>query len=106
MAWLYLLLAICSEVVATTALKACDGFSKLWPSLVVVIGYVSAFYFLSLAVRVIPLAYAYAIWCGLGIILIACTGWIFYQEAISWSSGLGMLLILGGVVLLKLGNAS
>lgn len=106
MAWLYLFLAIISEVVATTALKACSGFTKVVPSIIVVIGYITAFYFLSLAVKVIPLAYAYAIWCGLGIILIAISGLIIYGEALRWTSVLGMSLILVGVVLLKAGDAS
>lgn len=106
MAWLFLFLAIISEVVATTALKACDGFTKITPSVIVVIGYITAFYFLSLAVRTIPLAYAYAIWCGLGIILIAISGLVIYGEVLRWTSVLGMLLILAGVVLLKAGDAS
>lgn len=70
-------MAIFGEVVATSALKASDGFSKLVPSLVVAAGYVTAFYFLSLALRSIPVGIAYTIWAGLGVVLVTAFSWIY-----------------------------
>ena len=73
-AWFYLGVAIVSEVAATSALKASEGFTRLWPSLLVVAGYAAAFYFLSLTLKSIPVAVAYAVWSGVGIALIALIG--------------------------------
>ena len=78
--WLFLLVAIVSEVVGTTALKVADGFTRLWPSLVVVVGYASAFSLLSLTLKSIPVGVAYAIWSGVGVVLIALFGWLFLGQ--------------------------
>ncbi|MCC7253626.1 multidrug efflux SMR transporter, partial [Hyphomicrobium sp.] len=75
-----LIIAILSEVAATSALKASDGFRNLIPSVIVVIGYGAAFYFLSLALRTIPMGVAYAIWSGIGIVLISLAGWVLYAQ--------------------------
>lgn len=83
MNWLYLAIAIMSEVVATSALKAAHGFTRFWPSLPVVIGYASAFYFLSLTLRTIPLGIAYAIWSGVGVALFSIVGWFIYHQSLS-----------------------
>lgn len=79
--WIFLSVAIVSEVIATSALKAADGFSRLWPSLIVAMGYTSAFYFLSLALKTIPMGVAYAIWSGMGVALIALIAWLFFGQA-------------------------
>lgn len=100
--WIFLLIAIVSEVIGSTGLKASQGFSKLVPSLVVGVGYASAFYFLSLALKTIPLNTAYAVWSGLGTALIAVLGVVFLREAIALPGILGIALIIGGVVLLNL----
>ena len=81
MHWLYLAVAILSEVIASSALPAAKGFTNPLPTVVVVIGYVSAFYFLSLTLEVIPLGVAYAVWSGVGIALISLFGWIFYRQS-------------------------
>ena len=75
MHWLYLTIAIVPEVIATSALKAADGFTRWVPSLIVIVGYSSAFYFLSLTLRTLPLGIAYAVWSGVGVALIAILGW-------------------------------
>ncbi|MCL9569386.1 multidrug efflux SMR transporter [Salmonella enterica subsp. enterica serovar Enteritidis] len=78
--WLFLAIAIFGEVVATSALKSSHGFTKLVPSVVVVAGYGLAFYFLSLALKSIPVGIAYAVWAGLGIVLVAAIAWIFHGQ--------------------------
>jgi small multidrug resistance pump len=106
MNWLYLAIAIVSEVIATSALKAADGFSRFWPSLIVVAGYAAAFYFLSLTLRTIPLGIAYAIWSGVGVALISILGWIFYHQTLSIGALVGITLIVAGVVVLNLYSTS
>ena len=102
MNWLYLAIAILSEVIATSALKSADGFSRLGPSLLVVIGYASAFYFLSLTLRSIPLGIAYAIWSGVGVALVSIIGWIIYHQTLNAAALTGIALIVAGVVILSL----
>lgn len=100
--WIFLLAAIVSEVIATSALKASDGFSRLWPSLIVVTGYAAAFYFLSLTLKTIPVGVAYAVWSGVGIALIALIAWVFLGQALDVPAIVGLLLIVAGVVVLSL----
>lgn len=99
---IYLAIAILSEVAGTSALKASDGLSKLGPSIVVVIGYGVSFFLLSLALRSIPVAVAYAIWSGVGQALIAVVAWILFRQTLSAGELAGMALIVSGVVLLSL----
>lgn len=101
-----LLVAVVAEVMATNALKACDGFTRPLPSLVVVLGYGVAFYGLSLSVRSLPLGPVYAIWSGLGLLLITLAGWLVWGQRLDGQSLLGMGLILAGVVMLNLGGRS
>lgn len=96
-----LIIAILSEVVATSALKACEGFSCLGPSLVVVTGYIFAFFFLSITVRTIPLGVAYAIWSGLGSALIVLVAWLIFKQPIDAPAIVGITLIIAGCVILN-----
>lgn len=100
--YVYLLVAIICEVVATTALKATDGFTRLTPSLVCVVGYVLAFYALSLCLRSMAVGIAYAIWCAGGIVLISLIGWTWYKQPLDLPALIGMALILAGVVIISL----
>ena len=100
--WLFLLVAIVSEVVGTTALKVADGFTRLWPSLVVVVGYASAFSFLSLTLKSIPVGVAYAIWSGVGVVLIALFGWLFLGQSLDIPALIGLVLIIVEVVVINL----
>lgn len=100
--WLFLGAAIVSEVIATSAMKSSEGFTKLVPSLIVVVGYVAAFYFLSLTLKTIPVGIAYAIWAGLGIVLIAAVGWMVFGQKLDLPAMLGMGLILLGVLVINL----
>lgn len=100
--WLFLTIAIFGEVVATSALKSSEGFTKLVPSAVVVVGYGVAFYFLSLVLKSIPVGIAYAVWSGLGIVLVAAIAWIVHGQKLDAWAFVGMGLILSGVVVLNL----
>ncbi len=100
--WIYLAVAIVSEVIATSALKPSEGFSRLWPSLIVVAGYASAFYFLSLTLKTIPIGVVYAIWSGAGIALITLVGWLYFRQSLDVPAIIGLLLIVAGVVVLQL----
>ncbi|MGA0611000.1 DMT family transporter [Caldimonas sp. KR1-144] len=100
--WLYLAVVIVAEVVATTALKASDGFSRLGPSAVVVVGYGLAFYLLALTLRSIPIGVTYAVWSGVGIALIALIGWLVYGQRLDAGALVGMGLIVAGVLVIQL----
>jgi len=100
--WLALALAIGAEVVATSALKSAAGFTRLGPSLVVVLGYGVSFWCLSLALKTIPVGVAYAIWSGVGIVLIALIAWALHGQRLDAAALLGIGLILAGVVVIQL----
>lgn len=104
--WLFLSAAILAEVAATSALKASDGFTRLWPSLIVVIGYGVAFYFLALTLRAIPVGIAYAIWSGVGIVLISAIAWLVFGQKLDAPAILGVGLIVAGVVVLNVFSKS
>ncbi|WP_436233310.1 SMR family transporter [Flagellatimonas centrodinii] len=93
--------AIVAEVFGTSFLKASEGFTRLWPSLAVIGGYVVAFYCLSLALREVPVGIAYAIWAGAGVALIAVIGWLFLGQALDAAAVAGIGLIVAGVVVLN-----
>lgn len=99
--FLYLLLAIVSEVAATTSLKVSHGFSRLWPSLFVVFGYGAAFWLLSQSLKSIPLGVAYAIWSGLGTVGVAIIGVFVWRETLNLFQVAGIALILIGTVILN-----
>lgn len=99
--WIFLGVAIVSEVIATSALKATEDFTRLWPSLIVVVGYAFAFYFLTLTLRTIPIGIAYAIWSGVGVALIALVGWVLYKQTLDVPAFIGIALIVAGVVVLN-----
>jgi multidrug transporter EmrE-like cation transporter len=100
-AWLTLGLAIVAEVVGTSALKASDGFTRLGPSAVVVAGYAVAFYCLSLVLKSLPVGVTYAVWSGLGIVLITVVAFVIYGQRIDLPGLIGMGLIVAGVVVLN-----
>jgi small multidrug resistance pump len=100
--WLYLAIAIASEVVGTSFLRASEGFTKLLPSLMVVVGYGLAFFFLSLTLKEIPVGIAYAVWSGAGVTLIAAIGWFFLGQKLDAAAIVGIGLIVSGVIVLNL----
>ncbi|MCC7078116.1 MAG: multidrug efflux SMR transporter [Acidimicrobiia bacterium] len=102
MTWLYLILAILCEVTATTALKLSDGFSKLGPSVVTLVGYLLAFLLLALALRELDVGVAYAIWSGIGTALVAVVGLLFLDEKLAWPAWVGIGLVVCGVILVEM----
>jgi small multidrug resistance pump len=102
MPFAYLALAILAEVVGTSALKASNGFTVWAPSAVVVVSYSVSFYFLSLALRTIPVGVAYAIWSGVGIVLISTIGWVAFRQRLDAAALTGIALIIAGVAVINL----
>jgi small multidrug resistance pump len=101
MHYLYLAIAIVAEVIGTSAMRESDGFTRIGPSLVTAIGYAIAFYFLSLTLRAIPTGIAYAIWSGVGIILITVVAWLLQGQKLDVPAIAGMALIVAGVVVMN-----
>ncbi|MEO5810971.1 MAG: SMR family transporter [Rhodanobacter sp.] len=101
-AWWLLAMAITAEVIATSALKASAGFTRLAPSSVVVVGYALAFYLLSLTLKHIPIGIAYAVWSGAGTVLIAVIGMLMFRQKLDVAGVCGIALIIAGVLVLNL----
>ncbi|MGL9738627.1 multidrug efflux SMR transporter SsmE [Serratia sp. (in: enterobacteria)] len=101
-AFMYLTMAIVAEVIATTMLKASEGFTRLWPSLLVVLGYGVAFWGLSMVVKSMPLGIVYAIWSGMGIVLVSVAAVFVYQQKLDWPAIVGMGLIIAVVLVINL----
>lgn len=103
--WLLLALAIVFEVLATVFLRVSDGFTKLWPVVIVVIGYGISFYLLALILKTgIPQGIVYAIWSAFGIALVTLAGMWMFDDRISLVTGLGLVVVIVGVLLVQLGN--
>lgn len=98
----WLALAVVFEVIATSALKATNGFTNLWPSVVSVVGYGIAFYCLSHCLRSMHVGVTYALWCAGGIVLVACIGWLWYKQSLDIPAILGMGLVLAGTLVISL----
>ena len=101
MGYVYLAIAIVAEVFGTTCMTLSRGFTRPLPSILMVIGYVIAFSFLTLTLRTIPTGIAYAIWSGVGIVLIATIAWVFLGQKLDLAAVVGMALIVAGVVILN-----
>ena len=99
--YLYLFAAIAFEVAATTALARSGSFTRLWPTLIAVIGYGLAFWCLSFPLRVMPTGVVYAIWSGMGIVLITAVAWVWYRQSLDLAALIGIGLILLGVVIVN-----
>ena len=99
--WLALAVAIVAEVIGTTALKASNEFTRLVPSLIVVVGYGTAFYFMSISMRVLPVGIMYAIWSGMGIVLVSIIGWVVYRQVLDVPAMIGMGLIIAGAIVIN-----
>lgn len=102
MIYVYLTVAILFEVAATTALKQTDGFTRLSPSVITLVGYGLAFYFLSLTLRVMPVGVVYALWSGMGILAITAIGWVWFRQTLDWPALVGIGLIVAGVLVINL----
>jgi small multidrug resistance pump len=100
--YLLLFLAIVAEVIATSALKASESFTRLMPSVVVMVGYGIAFTCLSMTLKTLPLGVAYAIWSGVGTALVAVVGWLVYRQQLDLPAVAGIALIIAGTIVLNL----
>ncbi len=101
MSYLFLAIAIIAEVIATSALKASQGFSVLMPSIITILGYAVALFFLSLTLKTIPVGIAYAIWSGAGIVLISTIGWIFFKQHLDLAAIIRLGLMLAGIIVIN-----
>ncbi|QWD65527.1 multidrug efflux SMR transporter [Polynucleobacter sp. MWH-Aus1W21] len=106
MVWFYLAIAIAAEVMATTALKFSEGFTKIMPSALVVVGYAGAFYCLSKVLNQIPISIAYAIWSGAGVALVGIVGWIWLGQKLDVGALIGIGLIISGVLVINIFSQS
>lgn len=106
MSWLYLSIAIFAEIIATSALKSAEGFTRLWPTLITLTGYAIAFYCLSISLKDIPVGIAYAVWSGTGIVAISIIGLIFFKQQLDLAAFIGIGLIIAGVVILNVFSKS
>jgi small multidrug resistance pump len=104
--WVALTMAVVAEVIATTSLKATAEFTRFWPSVLVVAGYLLAFYFMTISLRVLPVGTMYAIWAGVGIVLVTLTGWLFYKQALDAPAIVGIGLIVAGVIVINIFSKS
>ncbi|BEU97230.1 Qac-pB8 family quaternary ammonium compound efflux SMR transporter [Acidovorax sp. DW039] len=106
MSYCFLAIAIISEIIATTALKSSVGFTRLGPSILTVVGYACAFYFLSLTLNAVPTGIAYALWSGVGIVLISLLGWLIHGQVLDLPALVGIGFILAGVLIINVFSAS
>lgn len=104
--WVLLTIAIVAEVIATSSLKLSDGFTRMWPSVVVVAGYGISFYCLSVTMRSIPIGVIYALWSGLGVVLITLVGWLVFKQHLDLPALIGISLIIAGVVIMNVWSKS
>ena len=100
--YIYLVLAIIAETIGTTALQASQQFTKFWPSVLVVVAYAISFYLLAFALKFMPVGIVYAIWSGLGIVLIAAIGYIVFGQKLDWPALLGLAMIVSGILVIHL----
>jgi small multidrug resistance pump len=100
--YMFLFIAVFAETIGTSALNASQQFSRLWPSVTVVLAYMVAFYFLGLTLKYIPVGIAYALWSGLGIVLIAAIGYVMFHQKLDLPALIGLGLILAGIVVINL----
>ncbi|CAK0740177.1 Quaternary ammonium compound-resistance protein QacE [Azospirillaceae bacterium] len=104
--WFFLAIAIICETIATSCMKATNNFTNLWPSLVVFLGYPISFYFMSMTLKTMSVGIAYAVWSGVGTILIALVGWRVYGQSLDLPAVCGLSLIVAGVVVMNVFSKS
>ncbi len=104
--YVYLIFAIITETIGTTALQASQQFTRFWPSVICVITYAASFYLMALALKVIPVGIAYAIWSGLGIVMIAIIGFAIFGQRLDLWAVIGMGLIIAGILVIHLFSTS
>jgi small multidrug resistance pump len=106
MIYIYLFAAIALEVIATSAMAKSDGYTRLWPSVISLVGYGLAFYLLSLVTRTVPVGIVYAVWSGAGIVLVAAAGWLLFGQKLDLPAVIGLVMIVAGVLIINLVSKS
>lgn len=106
MNWILLIAAVLFETLGTTALKASDGLTRVWPSALVIVAYALSFWLLSIVLRTTPVGVAYAFWSGLGLVVIALIGWLVFGQRLDWPALAGLGLILAGILVIQLFSKS
>ena len=106
MSYLYLCIAIVAEVIATSALKASDGFTQWLPASITVVGYLVAIYFLALTMKTVPVGITYALWSGAGVILISFIGWVYYKQNLDAPALLGLAFMVIGIIIINVFSKS
>ena len=104
--WVALAIAIVAEVIATSTMKSTNEFTRFWPSVVVVLGYGIGFYCMAISLRVLPVGIMYAIWAGMGIVLVSIVGWVVYKQALDIAAIIGIGLIIAGVIMINVFSES
>ena len=99
--YIFLFLAVVAETIGTSALQASQQFTRLWPTLLMLVSYTLAFYLLTYPLKIMPVGIVYAIWSGLGIVCIALFGWILFRQSLDWPAIAGLALIVGGIVIIQ-----
>ena len=106
MHYVYLIFAVLAETVGTSALQASQQFTRVWPSLIVVVSYAISFFLLSMTLKVMPVGVVYAIWSGLGIMFIAIIGWVLFRQSLDLPAVIGLCMIIGGICIIQLFSSS
>ncbi|WP_353141065.1 DMT family transporter [Acinetobacter pragensis] len=106
MSFLYLVIAVIAEVLATSALKASNGFTEVWPVILMIAGYAIALFFLGLTFKSIPMGLAYALWSGAGIILISSVGWIYFKQQLDMAAMIGLAFMILGIIIINVFSKS
>ena len=100
--YIFLIIAVCAETIGTSSIQASQQFTRLWPSLLALVSFAVAFYFLSLTLKTMPVGIMYAMWSGLGIVFIAAIGWGYFGQKLDLAAVFGMALIVAGIVVINL----
>lgn len=104
--YIYLIIAVITETIGTAAMQASEQFTRFWPSVLLVVAYGVSFYFLALTLKFMPVSIVYAIWSGLGIVLIAFIGWMVFKQSLDFAAIAGIGLIIAGVIIINLFSSS
>jgi small multidrug resistance pump len=104
--YIYLIIAVITETIGTAAIQSSEQFTRFWPSALLIVAYITSFYFMSLTLKYMQVSVVYAIWSGLGIVFIAIIGWIVFKQSLDFGAIAGMALIIAGVVVINLFSSS
>lgn len=104
--YIYLTIAVITETIGTAAIQASEQFTRFWPTTLIIVAYIVSFYFMSLTLKYMQVSVVYAIWSGLGIVLIGFFGWVVFKQSLDFGAIAGMALIIAGVVVINVFSSS